>query len=555
MKIALVQPPPRSEFDRHWARFPGLGIAYVASSLRAAGHEIELLDGKLDELTVDDIVARVRDGCPGLVGVTCMTVEYPRAVEIARRIKVDRPDVPIVVGGAHVNAVGAQALVEGEAFDFACVGEGEYLSCELADALHRGADPSAIPGLVSRRGDEIVTAVPRSPPDDYDALPFPAWDLFRPVETLPLITHRGCPFRCVFCSHNSGFRPRYRTPANVLDEIEQIVERHRPHRIRIEDETFGLHMGRTKAILEGIIARGFHRRIRFSAQTRVDRVDKEFMLLLKEANFGLLELGVESGNPDVLKKIEKGITLEQVERAVALAKANGLRVWCKFILGHPHETHATVRDTIDFIAKLNPHQLSVSIMTPFPGTPIHEMALRGEGGYRLLSGGWEDFDKYSSGVLELETVSLGQLKRYQIACYANLYLRNGRLVELARLVVSNRAVGWEMLRSAVGRTVLEGARSLRRQGDASPRPLDLLPDGGDAAAEVVDERGDRRPRHDDVVTRNTLRRSRRQQQNGLGTEGPRVDAGRSGERNRGRQQHEVKEAGRVPQVAVRDELE
>ena len=191
-------------------------------------------------------------------------------------------------------------------------------------------------------------------------------------------------------------------------------------------------MGRTKAILEGILDRGFHRRVRFSAQTRVDRVDDEFIRLLKTANFEMLELGVESGNPDMLLAIKKGITLEQVEHAVALAKAHGLRVWCKFILGHPHETHGTIRDTIDFIAKINPHQLSVSIMTPFPGTPIHEMALRGEGGYRLLSGGWEDFDKYSSGVLELETVSLGQLKRYQIACYVNLYLRNRRFRELGR---------------------------------------------------------------------------------------------------------------------------
>jgi anaerobic magnesium-protoporphyrin IX monomethyl ester cyclase len=458
MRIALVHPPPRSEFDRHWARFPALGIAYIASSLRAAGHDIELLDGKLDDLTIDDIVGRVRERPPELVGITCMTVEYPRAVEIASRIKHDHAEVPIVVGGAHVNAVGRQALEEGDGFDYACVGEGEQLACELAAALDRNADPSGIPGIVSRKEDGIVTAPPRPPPDDYDVLPFPAWDLFRRVDTLPLITHRGCPFKCVFCSHNSGFKPRYRTPANVLDEVEQILQRYRPQRIRIEDETFGLHMGRTKAILEGIISRGFHRGLRFSAQTRVDRIDEEFIRLLKTANFETLELGVETGNPDMLREIKKGITLEQVEHAVALAKAHGLRVWTKFILGHPHETHATIRDTIDFIAKINPHQLSVSIMTPFPGTPIHEMALRGEGGYRLLSGGWEDFDKYSSGVLELETVSLGQLKRYQIACYFNLYVRNRRFLELARLVADNRAVGWEMLRSAIGRTALETGR-------------------------------------------------------------------------------------------------
>ena len=455
MRIALVQPPPRSEFDRHWARYPSLGIAYVASSLKAAGHDVDLLDGKLDGLTVEDVVAGVRRDHPDLVGITCMTVEVPRAVEIARRIKRERPGLPIVVGGAHVNGVGATVLEESGWFDFACVGEGELLACELADALERGADPASIPGLASRQDSAVVTGPTRLPPADYDALPFPAWDLFRPVDTLPLLTHRGCPFHCVFCSHNSGFRPRYRSPENVLAEIEEILERYRPSCIRIEDETFGLHMGRTKAILEGIVERGFHRRARFTAQTRVDRVDEEFMRLLRTANFRTLELGVETGNPEVLRAIQKGITLEQVEHAVALAKANGLRVWCKFILGHPDETQATIRDTIDFIAKINPDQLSVSIMTPFPGTPIHEMALRGEHGYRLLSGGWEDFDKYSSGVLELETVSLGQLKRYQLACYANLYLRNRRYRELARLVGANRAVGTEMVLSTTRRTAAE----------------------------------------------------------------------------------------------------
>jgi anaerobic magnesium-protoporphyrin IX monomethyl ester cyclase len=485
VRIALVHPPPRSEFDRHWARFPALGIAYVASSLRAVGHDVLLLDGKLDHLTVDDIVARVHEQTPDLVGISCMTVEYPRAVEIARRIKSDSAEIPIAVGGAHVNAVGRQALVEGEAFDYACVGEGEYLTRELAEALERRVDPSGILGLVSRRGGEIVTAPPRPPPDDYDALPFPAWDLFRPGNTLPLITHRGCPFQCVFCGHNSGFKPRYRSPGNVLAEIEEIVARYRPERIRIEDETFGLHMGRTKAILEGIIASGLHERVRFSAQTRVDRVDDEFIRLLKTANFETLELGVESGNPEMLLAIRKGITLDQVEHAVSLAKANGLRVWCKFILGHPNESHRTIRDTVRFIARINPDTLSVSIMTPFPGTPIHEMALRGEGGYRLLSGGWEDFDKYSSGVLELDGISLGQLKRYQIACYANLYVRNRRFAELARLVVSHRAIATELLRSAAGRTAREGYQRVRgrrpsRAAQPAHRPAPVGSDAGEA---------------------------------------------------------------------------
>ena len=369
------------------------------------------------------------------------------------------------------------------------------------------------------------------------------------VDTIPLITHRGCPFQCVFCSHNSGFKPRYRTPANVLDEIEQILERYRPTRIRIEDETFGLHMGRTKEILEGIIERGFHHRVRFSAQTRVDRVDEEFIRLLKTANFETLELGVETGNPEILRKIKKGITLDQVEHAVGLAKANGLRVWCKFILGHPDETPATIRDTIDFIAKINPDQLSVSIMTPFPGTPIHEMAVRGEGGYRLLSGGWEDFDKYSSGVLELETVSLGRLKRYQIACYLEPLRAQPPLpgARAPRRLASRRRVG----DGAFGGRA-DCARDARAQASRQrvPRPS---PRRRHSRPEVVHERR----KVAQVTRRSSARRRSARPRRAERTE-PRARPDRrrlSGPARSTSRAGEVERAARVAQVAVRDELE
>jgi anaerobic magnesium-protoporphyrin IX monomethyl ester cyclase len=462
VKVALVHPPPRSEFDRHWARFPVLGLAYVAASLLHDDHEVVLLDGKLAGLSVADIVRRIRAEAPDLVGITCMTVEFPVAVAIARAIKAEMP-VPIVIGGAPVNAAGRDVLAECKAFDFACVGEGEHLVGELIAAITGGGRLQDIPGLVFRRHGLVVGNAARTYPRDYDQLPFPAWHLFHVGDQIPLLTHRGCPFQCNFCGHNSGFRPRYRSVDNVLAEIDELIARYRPAVVRFEDETFGLQVGRTKALLQGILARGHHRRVRFSAQTRVDRVDDELVGLLRAASFETLELGVESGNPRVLAATGKGITLEQVERAVCIARRHGLRVWCKFILGHPHETAEDMRDTIDFIARINPDRLSVAVMTPFPGTPIHDMARRGEGGYRLLARGWQDFDKYSAGALELDTVSLGQLKRFQLQAYANLYLRNGRVGELLRLVWDHRALAREMAWSTTSRTareLLAGARGV-----------------------------------------------------------------------------------------------
>jgi anaerobic magnesium-protoporphyrin IX monomethyl ester cyclase len=364
--------------------------------------------------------------------------------------------------------VTAQALEECPHFDFGCVGEGEYLVNELLESLAGARAVDEVPGLLHRREGRVAYNGARPYPKDYDDLPFPAWDLFALGEQVPILTHRGCPFQCVFCGHNSGFTARFRTPENVLEEIGEVIERHRPRVVRFEDETFGLNLRRTKAIIAGIIERGYHRRVRFSAQTRVDRIDEEFIDLLKEANFETLELGVESGNPIILKSTKKAITLEQVERAVALAKSRRLRVWCKFILGHPYEDVDTVRDTVSFIARINPDQLSVAIMTPFPGTPIHEMAAKGEGGYRLMQKGWGSYDKYSSGVLELDGISLGKLKFYQIWCYLNLYLRNRRFGDFVRLAGSHRTLAVEMLSGWVRQTLREWAGRLRGAPAATP---------------------------------------------------------------------------------------
>ncbi len=273
------------------------------------------------------------------------------------------------------------------------------------------------------------------------------------------MTHRGCPFQCNFCGHNSGFKARYRSAGNVLDEIGHVIDRFSPAHVRFEDETFGLNVLRTKDILQGILDRGYQEKVSFSAQTRVDKIDRDFVRLLKTCNFTWLELGVESGNPGVLARMGKGITLPQVARAVALAREEGLRVWCKFILGHPYETREAIRDTVRCIAQLNPDQLSVSLMTPYPGTPIFDMAVRGEGGYRLLSADWSRFDKYTSGVLELEDVSLAWLKFYQVLCYLNLYIRNRRFGSLLRLGLSNSKLVGEMAVQLVGTLVHPPRRS------------------------------------------------------------------------------------------------
>lgn len=412
--------------------------------VREAGHNVLVIDGKLEDLSVDALVERILGFEPDLIGFTCMTVEFPLVKHISEKV---RPftSAPLVIGGAHVNATYDSAMLECPAIDFACIGEGEQVIVELIAMLEGKITVRDIQGIAYRHGGMVFRTPQRAYPADYDIFPFPAWDLFKVGDQIPILTHRGCPYRCTFCGHNSGFKARFRSVQNVLLEIEQICERYAPRVIRFEDETFGLDARRTTALLEGIIERGIHKKVSFSAQTRVDRIDLRIVNLLRDCNFQTLELGIESGNPAILKSIRKGINLDQVDRAVALAKVAGLSVWCKFILGHPNETRSAIKDTIKYATKLNPKQLSVSIMTPFPGTPIHDMAVRGESGYKLLARGWSDYDKYSTGVLELDDVPLYMLKYYQIQCYLSLYVRNGRILELLVLAWNHRRMATEMI--------------------------------------------------------------------------------------------------------------
>lgn len=448
MKIVLINPLCSSNVEKHWAGYASLGLAYIAASLLEKGNDVFIIDGKLRDYTLDSIVECSLEHKPDLIGISCMTADFPKVKEISYELK-RQCNTPIIIGGAHCNAVKEASILDCSSINYCCVGEGEQLMPELIDCIKKDGDLNKISGLIYRRNNEIIINKPRPYYSDYDILSFPAWHLFPSVSKLPILSHRGCPFTCIFCSHNSGNMARYRSVNNVIEELMYIDKNYQPKEIQFEDETFGLNIERTKTILRKIIENKLNERICFTAQTRVDRVDKELSVLLKKANFNIIELGVESGSDEVLKRIGKGISVAQVKEAVKLAREEGLKVWCKFILGHPNETISEMHETVHLISYLNPDQLSVSIMTPYPGTLIYEMAKSGKGGYRLLSNDWKSFDKYVGAALELENVSLVRLKWIQIWCYLRLYLTNYRFLDLFRLLFRQHLLVYGLTKSLI----------------------------------------------------------------------------------------------------------
>ncbi len=437
-KVCLVNPPldQRSEgtYER-WA--PHLGLGYMTAYLRKQGVPCEIVDGKFEGLTVASTARRILSTQADIVGITMMTEDFGQAAEVAKRVKQDSPGATIVVGGPHPTAEPAKTLEDDPHYDIAVAGEGEHTLHELALALSDGTkgDFAAIPGLAYRQSDKVVRTEVRPFLTTLDELPFPAWDAY-PVTSrtrFPLITGRGCPYGCIFCARPYGNRARYRDVDSVLDEVSYLLDRFQCRHISFFDETFTLNRQRTERLLDGFMERGYHRRVQWDCETRVDRVDKEFLAKLKAAGCVGVGFGIESGNDEILKIVNKGITKDQARQSVRAAKEVGLFVQTYFILGYPFETRDTIRDTIRFARELDPNSAEFSLLTPLPGTQVYDWAREGTGGLRLLSKDYRDYSLQLSRAMELEGLPLRQLKRLQFWAYLSFYLRPSKLLTLLRL--------------------------------------------------------------------------------------------------------------------------
>ena len=417
-----------------------MGLGYLAAAARKRGIEVEVVDSKLEGYSSpQQAVQAIRSLHPTVVGLSAFTVEYPRAAEMAAELKKQDPGITVVLGGAHANAIPQEALRQAPGVDYVIAGEADTLLIDLVSALAAGQRLDCVAGLYYRGPDGDVCGSGSTWCDgDLSELPFPAWDLFPRVQAYPLLSERGCPYRCVFCAHNSLSRVHSRPIENVLEEIRWVYRDFGAREVYFEDETFGFHRERTEELLTRLIEFNRHAGMKFKAQTRVDVVTPALMRLMKRAVFDFIEMGVESGDPGVLERSRKGIRVEQVERAVRVAREAGIRPWVNFIIGLPGETRESVRNSIELAVKLNPSRLSIAIIVAYPGCEIYDWAVKGTHGYRLLSKEWDRFDKYLSSSVELETLDYRTMRRLQFRMYLETYLRNFRVVELSRLVWKNR---------------------------------------------------------------------------------------------------------------------
>lgn len=405
--------------------FP-LGIAYIASFVRSKGHSVKLVDVKsFGDSWNEKIRELIRLEKPKYVGISCVTPSMPDALRIANSVKDEDKNIKIVLGGPHPSAI-PEECVKYDNVDIVCIGEGEHTFLELLE----GKELKDIKGLCYKDGKEIKMTPPRELITNLDDLPWPAYDLLQvhsygnPFlgKSIIMVAGRGCPYNCLFCSSKTinKQRSRLRSVKGVVDEVEYLYNEYGLRGFLFADDTFTLLPKRTEEFCNEIIKRNL--KISWGCDTRVDTLTPELAKLMKVSGCNLVKLGIESGDENILKIIKKGITLDQVRRAVKIVKDAGIKAHGFFIIGHPYDTEESIKRTMEFAKSLPLDYAQFSVLTPYPGTDVYEMSKRHEG-IELLSDDWGAFKRYDKPIIKIGRLTPDRLETLHGVAYQEFYMR------------------------------------------------------------------------------------------------------------------------------------
>jgi radical SAM superfamily enzyme YgiQ (UPF0313 family) len=383
MRIALLYPPPwkvalpgeldaagpdgpppgyvEGDLDPDFHQIP-YGLLSLGAQAARAGHQVKVLNLSGFSWSKTEDAVRALDA--DLFGMSCWTANRRGVDLVSRCIRRFHPRSHVVVGGPHATPLAREVLEHYTAVDTVAVGESEETFMELVERLAGGAPTQGIAGTWYRDAGLIKEGPSRKSIDDLDRLASPH-DYF---PTHILMTSRGCPWQCTFCGAETtwgrGFRGR--SVPRVLDDLEHALDKLPVKMLQIKDDTFTANKRRALEIASGIRERGLN--FTWSCDTRVDVLTDELLRAMRLAGCQRLSLGVESGSPSVLSKINKKITVDQILRSTALAKSYGIQVRYYMMLGNRGETLETFHESLAFLQRAKPHQYIFSCLSIYPGT-------------------------------------------------------------------------------------------------------------------------------------------------------------------------------------------
>jgi anaerobic magnesium-protoporphyrin IX monomethyl ester cyclase len=382
--LLMTTAPPAKGPWIHGRHFLPLGLAYVAGSLEKAGFQVKVLDNYLLEKPIEEVKLVLEQNKPEVVGITCGSATYSRCIETAKAVKETLPSCKVVVGGWHPTYEPESMLRHSE-IDYVVMGEGERAMVELTTHITEGRTDkpqSDIAGIAYRQKGQVVKNAQRFI-SNLDEIPFPARHLLpmhlyarlieyldvKPVDNMNIA--RGCPYNCAFCETKQlwgstcrGFSPKY-----VIEEIKHLMMNFGTRGIYFVNDNFTM---RKKDTLElCVLIKKEKLDVEWVCDTRVDLVSREMIREMKSAGCKTIWFGGESGAQRILDKLNKHVTLQQMEDAFKLCREEGMQTACSFLLGIPGETVAEMNMTFKFARKLDPDWCRFNVFVAVPGSVLY----------------------------------------------------------------------------------------------------------------------------------------------------------------------------------------
>jgi anaerobic magnesium-protoporphyrin IX monomethyl ester cyclase len=373
---------------------PPLGLGYLASYLESKGFRVDILDLTILHVSTATLIQLFKKNTPLLVGLTALTPFYLNMKELSLEIKKQIPDIPVVLGGVHASALPRESLDECNA-DFVVIGEGEETLLELARKVKEHGDLADVAGIAYKRGREFIVNKPRELISDLDSLPMPAWHKIDPRKyppvphgfikkhkyVAPILSTRGCPYKCSYCASCQFWRQRirFRSPSMVVDEMEYLYNTFQIREFHFWDDNLTLK----RAHILGICKEILRRRLSVSMTTpnglRVDTLNKSILMVMKKAGFYHLTFSVESGSPRILRESNKVTNLRTIAQNTRIAKKLGFSLSSFFMLGFPNETLESIQRTIKLAKALPLDQRLFFILRPLPGSQLFSEMIKKQG--------------------------------------------------------------------------------------------------------------------------------------------------------------------------------
>jgi radical SAM superfamily enzyme YgiQ (UPF0313 family) len=410
---------------------PPLGVLGIASYLEAKGIQVDVIDFSISP------DARVEAGRYDVIGFSINISNRQPSLQVIDSIRRSYPDQHLIAGGPLCMS-NPEILTQSGHLDaiFTCEGEEalfEYLTSE---------DKASVKGIYLKNGSDYHFTGVRAWIKDLDTLPFPAFDKVdmnkyssvpkqgRPVSSM--MTSRGCPFSCIFCSHAMGRKWRPRSPENVVEEIKWQVYEFGVREICVYDDNFSLNQERAEAICDLLIKEQLPLTLQFSNGLRADSLDERLLAKLRKAGTWLIGLAPESGNPDVMKKIKKGFDHSQVIAVRKECKRLGIKNHGFYMVGFPFESRQDIEDTVRFAKMLDCEIVEFNKVIPYAQTELHDIIV--DGGY-LLEDSVTEVQSYHEGGITTHRVgdlSPDEVKHVIRKAYRDYYLRPRKMVDLLR---------------------------------------------------------------------------------------------------------------------------